>query len=263
MQTPSPVAEPRSHSFGRGWAWTRGGFDLFNRARGVSVAMVLCWLVVGLLLEQIPAGGLLSNLLYLVWMAGWMMAARRAEQEGRVEFADLFAGFRSAFTPLMLGGLALTVAVVLIMQVSLMLLGSWGMGDLLGQPPTSLTPDEARAVLMAMLVGLLLAVPLLMAVTFAPALILFERVSVPQAMRLSFRACLRNMAPFLLWSILACLLLLLGGMLMLIGLLVVMPALNYSIYVAYRDIFGAPVMDAPSAPSEPPSPPGPQGHFDA
>jgi uncharacterized membrane protein len=137
------------------------------------------------------------------------------------------------------------------------------MGDLLGQPPTSLTPDEARAVLMAMLVGLLLAVPLLMAVTFAPALILFERVSVPQAMRLSFRACLRNMAPFLLWSMLACLLLLLGGMLMLIGLLVVMPALNYSIYVAYRDIFGAPVMDAPSAPSEPPSHPGPQGHFDA
>lgn len=36
---------------------------------------------------------------------------------------------------------------------------------------------------------------------------------------------------------LAFLLLLLGGMLLLVGLLVVMPALNYSIYVAYRDIY--------------------------
>lgn len=38
-------------------------------------------------------------------------------------------------------------------------------------------------------------------------------------------------------GLLSAILLLFGALLLLVGLLVVIPALNYSIYVAYRDIF--------------------------
>ncbi|KUE79506.1 BPSS1780 family membrane protein [Aeromonas schubertii] len=239
MQDMPALVAPRQFGMGRGWYWTRHGFDLFNRGRGVSVAMVLCWLVAGVLLESLPAGGLISNLLYMVWMAGWMVAAHHAQVRQQIDFGDLFAGFRRQLTPLVLGGLVMSTLVLLIVQLVMTLLSHWGVADLLGQDPATLaaTPEEARAVLLAMLAGLVLVVPVLMAVTFAPALIFFHRVPVLLALRLSFLGCLRNMWPFLTWSVLAFLLLLLGGMLLLVGLLVVMPALNYSIYVAYRDIY--------------------------
>ena len=65
-------AEPARHPIGRGWVWVRSGFDVFNKGMGVSVAMVLIWFAVGLLLERLPAGSLISQLLYMVWgPAGW------------------------------------------------------------------------------------------------------------------------------------------------------------------------------------------------
>ncbi|MEW7865658.1 BPSS1780 family membrane protein [Aeromonas diversa] len=253
MQEMPALVAPRQHGIGRGWYWTRRGFDLFNRGRGVSVAMVLCWLVTSVLLERLPAGGLISNLLYMVWMAGWMVAAHHAWEQQGIVFGDLFAGFRRQLTPLVLGGLVISALMLAIVQLVMGLLSYWGVDALLGQDPATLTmtPEEAQAVLLAILAGLVLAVPLLMAVTFAPALIFFHRLPVLLALRLSFLGCLRNMWPFLTWSVLACLLLLLGGMLLVVGLLVVMPALNYSIYVAYREIYLSDEAMAPEAPVTP------------
>ena len=102
----SPLrAEPARHPIGRGWVWVRSGFDVFNKGMGVSVAMVLIWFAVGLLLERLPAGGLISQLLYMVWGAGWMVVAQRGYEGNQLKFADFFAGFRNKLTPLMLGGL--------------------------------------------------------------------------------------------------------------------------------------------------------------
>lgn len=68
---------PARYSTGRGWLWVRSGFDIFNKGMGISVAMVLVWFMVGMLLEQLPAGGLISQLLYMVWGAGWVAVAAR------------------------------------------------------------------------------------------------------------------------------------------------------------------------------------------
>ena len=70
-----------------------------------------------------------------------------------------------------------------------------------------------------------------------PALIFFHGVGVWQAARLSFGGCLRNMWPFLWWGLLGAVLIFFGALLMLVGLLVVLPAINYSIYAAYHDIY--------------------------
>ena len=96
---------------------------------------------------------------------------------------------------------------------------------------------QVQQLLIVLLVGMMLVIPVLMAVTFAPALIYFHDIGILQAARLSFAGCWRNMWPFFWWGILCAILLLFGAVLLLVGLLVVIPALNYSIYVAYRDIF--------------------------
>ncbi|MEI4935527.1 hypothetical protein U1554_19130, partial [Aeromonas caviae] len=63
--------EPKRHGIGQGWIWIRTGFDIFNKGMGASVAMIVLWFVVGIVLDQLPAGGLISQLLYMVWGAGW------------------------------------------------------------------------------------------------------------------------------------------------------------------------------------------------
>ncbi len=236
----SPLrAEPARHPIGRGWVWVRSGFDVFNKGMGVSVAMVLIWFAVGLLLERLPAGGLISQLLYMVWGAGWMVVAQRGYEGNQLKFADFFAGFRNKLTPLMLGGLLVLALFTLIGLICLALLSMWGLTPLLTQDPASMVASVAQVqgLLLCLLLGLALLIPVLMAITFAPALIYFHDVGILQAARLSFKGCLSNMWPFFWWGLIGAGLMLLGAALMLIGLLVVIPALNYSIYVAYRDIY--------------------------
>ncbi|MEG0008450.1 MAG: BPSS1780 family membrane protein [Aeromonas sp.] len=232
-------SEPKRHPIGRGWVWVRTGFDIFNKGMGASVAMIALWFVVGLVLDRLPAGGFISQLLYMVWGAGWVAVAQRGYAGHPLQFADFFAGFRQRLTPLILGGLLVLCLFSLIVLVCATLLHMWGLTGLLSQDPETLTLTVAQAqgFLLCLLLGLALMVPVLMAITFAPALIFFHGVGVWQAARLSFKGCLRNMWPFLWWGLLGAVLILFGVILFLVGLLVVLPAINYSIYAAYRDIY--------------------------
>ena len=191
--------EPKRHGIGQGWIWIRTGFDIFNKGMGASVAMIVLWFVVGIVLDQLPAGGLISQLLYMVWGAGWVAVARRGHHGEALQFGDFFAGFRHRLTPLMLGGLMVLGLIMGILMICVFLLHQWGLTGLLSADPGSLalTPEQAQGFLVCALVGLALFVPVLMAITFAPALILFHQVGVWQAARLSFKGCLRNMWPFL------------------------------------------------------------------
>ncbi|MGY3859920.1 BPSS1780 family membrane protein [Aeromonas intestinalis] len=247
---PSLRREPKRHPIGRGWIWIRTGFDIFNRGMGVSVAMIVLWFVVGMVLEQLPAGGLISQLLYMVWGAGWVAVARRGFAGHPLQFGDFFTGFRHRLTPLVLGGLLVLAMLGLILLICFALLHLWDLTGLLAQDPETLTltPGQAQGFLLCLLLGMALVIPMLMAITFAPALILFHGVGVLQAARLSFKGCLRNLWPFLWWGLIGALLLLLGAALFLVGLLVVLPAINYSIYAAYRDIY----LEEQAAPEEEP-----------
>lgn len=244
-------SEPKRHPMGRGWVWIRTGFDIFNRGMGASVAMMVLWFLVGLLLEQLPAGGFISQLLYMVWGAGWVAVARRGYGGQSLQFADFFAGFRHKLTPLMLGGLLVLCLFSLIGLLCLSLLHLWGLTELLAQDPETLTLtlEQAQGFMLCLLLGLALLVPVLMAITFAPALIFFHDVGVWQAARLSFKGSLCNMWPFFWWGLIGAVLLLFGALLLLVGLLVVMPAINYSIYAAYRDIY----LEEQEAGAEPPA----------
>lgn len=232
-------SEPKRHPIGRGWAWVRTGFDIFNKGMGASVAMIVIWFVVGLVLEQLPAGGFISQLLYMVWGAGWVAVAARGYEGNALQFSDFFSGFRHRLTPLMLGGLMVLCLFTLILLICFGLLHLWGLTGLLSQDPETLTvtPEQAQGFLLCLLLGLALLVPVLMAITFAPALIFFHGVGIWQAARLSFKGCMSNMWPFLWWGLLGAVLILFGALLFLVGLLVVLPAINYSIYAAYRDIY--------------------------
>jgi uncharacterized membrane protein len=82
-----------------------------------------------------------------------------------------------------------------------------------------------------------LTVPLLMAVWFAPALVIFHDLGPTQAMKDSFTGCLRNIVPFLLYSVIWLVLSIIASIPLGLGWLVLGPMTAASIYTAYRDIY--------------------------
>jgi uncharacterized membrane protein len=95
-------------------------------------------------------------------------------------------------------------------------------------------------ILLVVLVVLALMMPLIMALWFAPALVVFHDVQPMAAMRSSFQGCLRNFVPFLAYGIVAFLLGIVAVIPLGLGLLVYGPLLWGTMYVGYRDIFVRP-----------------------
>jgi len=77
----------------------------------------------------------------------------------------------------------------------------------------------------------------MMAVWFAPLLIVFQQQGAIEAMKQSFTGCLRNIVPFLIYGVIGFVLLFVAMLPLGLGLLVVGPVLTASIYTGYRDIY--------------------------
>jgi uncharacterized membrane protein len=96
---------------------------------------------------------------------------------------------------------------------------------------------DADKLLLPLLLLLALMLPLIMAYWFAPTLVVFHGISAADAMKLSFAACLRNIMPFTVYSLVCVLLLLAAAIPLGLGLVVMIPTMTASLYVSYKDIF--------------------------
>ncbi len=92
---------------------------------------------------------------------------------------------------------------------------------------------------LALLLTLLLGVPLMMAFWFAPALVALRNDEPLAAMKASFGACLSNMLPMLVYSVLGLVLAIAATLPFALGWLVLAPMFAGSVYASYKDIFEA------------------------
>ncbi len=236
---------PRALGFEPGWNWIESGFRCFARAPLVWVAIAAIFLLVSLLLAMVPMVSLLLLPLNVLFVGGMMLGCDALQRGEPLKLTHLFAGFKTQTGPLLgLGGLYLAATLlVMLVVVGIMwpsaapLLSAGMMPEaLLAMSPGQLQ-SMLGAALLANLVGLLLISPVLMAVWFAPALIVLDGLGAIDAARLSLRACRVNWRPFLLYSFVAMALLLVALLSLGLGLLVVVPVLVASIYAGWRDIF--------------------------
>jgi uncharacterized membrane protein len=102
------------------------------------------------------------------------------------------------------------------------------------------------AICIGLLVFLLLYLPLVMAIWFAPALVVLRGVEPLEAMRLSFNGCMRNIVPFLLYGVVGVGLSIVATIPLLLGWLVLGPVTIASLYTSYCDIYEDPAT-APQA----------------
>lgn len=226
----------------RGGAWVGDGFDYFKRAAGAWVAITVVFLVIFIALGFLPLlGGLISQVLTPVFLAGLFLGCRTMDEGGELELGHLFRGFSVNTGPLLIIGALYLVAVmvlgIFLLALAFVLLGGMDaiMQMIQGQPDQLL--GNLPMLLVVMLVGLGLYVPILMALWFAPALVALGGLGVSDAVSASFRGCLVNIVPFLLWGVIALVLAILAAIPFFLGFLVLMPMIWAGTYVAYKDIF--------------------------
>ena len=241
-----PGLEPRAVLAGRGASWWTEGWRLFTPAVGVWILAVVILFCLNIAIALVPVVGFFAlHILLPVFMGGLILGCRALDRGNPLTLGHVFAGFTQSAGQLVLVGVIYTVleiAVGIVVAVLLFLFfgaavisGLAAMSDLtrIGAALGSIS----LAALMGMLVFLLLWLPVVMAVWFAPALVMLGNVEPVAAFKLSFSACLKNIVPFLLYGLIGLLLAIVASIPLGLGWLVLAPVSIAAIYASYCDIF--------------------------
>jgi len=249
MTTASNQDIPRKVAASQGFQWVAAGFRLYRKnPLLLSAAFGLLFGVV-MALGLIPVvGGSLSELASPLMVAGFMAAYRALDSGSELELPHFLAGVQGPLIPLMTVGAVQLLGALLIGQVMLAM-GFDPQAFMAATKGGEASPQEMQAMLNqampALLTGLVLFTPLIMATWFAPALILFGGARPATALGVSLKAVAKNWAAMLTNSIALGLLLFIAALVpMLLGLLVAMPVLFGSLYASYQAIFAVWADDA-------------------
>ena len=224
---------PVSVPIGNGISWISNGYS--NHFKGNAGAWIGAVLVL-LVISSIPLLNFVTQLLMPVFIGGLMLGARAQDEGESFRFDSLFQGFKQNTGQLILLSVIFIVAIIVMMVGFTVVMGG-SMALMGGMSADGSTPPDPTAILLPMLVMLLFFFPLMMAYWFAPALIAINNLSALTAMKLSFFGCLKNILPFLVYSIVLMVLMVVAMLPLLLGLLVMMPVMYASMYTAYRDIY--------------------------
>ena len=226
----------QSQPVGHGWRWIVEAWELFKRQPGLWIGMVLLLFVIMMGSALIPfIGGLVMTLFGPVFAAGIVIGCKALERGEELELGHLFAGFRERTGTLVgVGAIYLAASLVIMLLVGLSM--GVGMSAMMGQAG----PQDVSAgltVALAMLVVFALLLPVIMAIWLAAPLVVFHDHGAWDAMKGSFSGCLRNILPFLWYSVVLALLAVLASLPLMLGWLALGPVLAASLYTSYRDIY--------------------------
>ena len=244
--------EPRTVRAARGWSWIREGFALFRQSPVNWVALVLLLFAATKLLAVVALLGVVFVLLMPIFIVGLMEGCRSLERGEPLQLTHLACGFRHNAAQLVtVGGISLVGNLAVMMIV--MSLGGEAMSTIAkamseggaAPAPTPETQAATSEVARALVAGMLVSLPLLMALWYAPLLVYFRNATALAAMKSSLIACARNARAMLLYGSVV-----LAGMLIAmpiatalrqydIALWLLAPVLLPSLYASYKDVYGS------------------------
>jgi hypothetical protein len=206
---------------GQAWRWFVGGWRLFKRDPRTWMMATFIWLLLEaglvLLLQVlgIMIGALVSPMLY----AGFLHGARELDQGGELSIGHVFRGFTRAsrILPLLFLGL-------LPLSFEMITLGIFD----------ALLGDVLPGLMMVVPLGIITFVALL----FSCPLIMFVGVWPIPAIKSSYEACGKNLAPLLVIAVFLTLLAVGSVITLGLGLFVAMPLSCCTLYLSYMRIYG-------------------------
>lgn len=210
----------------------------------IFIARPLLWLVVAIIYVILlsvsvflPIVNLLFGLINLFFVAGVAYIAYQIDVGEETSIGDLFIAFQqNAGQQVVLFLLSVVGVVLLMIPMALMMFFAAMSGMASGDNPNILMSSASLGFWLLSLLAMMFFIPLVMAIWLAPILILFHELSAWTAMKLSFKACLRNILPMFVLGVV----LMICGVIALIpfglGYLVMLPVSLIVTYVAYKDI---------------------------
>ncbi len=231
---------PAKMPIGFGWKWIKEGFQLFKQSPLIWILITVIFLAINI----IPFVSIIASLFFPIFVAGFAYGAHELEQGRPLAVGYLFKGFKQntgslfALSGLYILGFIICFAVALGVMFSMGSFDSFSRVAMQAGSTDQVGSLELyKSLLVPGLIYLGLVIPLVMAIWFAPVLIILHDMGAVEAMKRSFNACLKNMLPFLLYGVVFLILFVLGMIPLFLGLLVVFPLMYTAMYASYKDIF--------------------------
>lgn len=241
--TATTAAASRTVDVGRGLVWWTDAWALFTKAAGMWIVLGILLFVLLAVISVVPVlGSLVSTLLLPVFIASWVLAARKVQAGAALEVGDLFLAFKGdKLTPLIIVGALLMAALVVLVLVAGMLGAGAVFGMMAGGHMRSAGGVMAAfgAGMLALLVALGMGVLIGMATWFAPSLVVFRNLAPVDALRTSFAASLKNMLPFLVFGLIYIAASIVASIPFGLGWIVLLPVTMLTVHTSYEDVFGA------------------------
>jgi hypothetical protein len=260
VTAPRPAAIPFARrNAAHGVVWLHQAFAMLWAHRVRWLLLLLTYYFLILAIDLVPyVGPFVAPLLKPVFAVGFLAAAWSQERGEAPSIRHLFAGFRANLRVLLLLGFVFVIG----MTVAIVATSLIDDGKLVAAMSGKAEIDEAFLadgdVETAMLFGALCALPVLLALWFAPALVVFQDCGAGRALATSLRATMANGRAVAVYALL---IFLYGGVLpalvakiiaammpleiaKTVVLMVLLPylallvaTLHISDYVSYRDVF--------------------------
>jgi hypothetical protein len=270
--------QPRQLPSRAGQTWLIDGIRIFHRQPLVWVLSLMTYWAGLVMVGILPVVGLFLPLLFTPGLGfGFIVLAEAVERQDPAQPATptlLLAGFRNGHARSMLQlGLAYLAGLTIVLVLAWLVDGDQITSMMRGGTPSQEEVEVMRKSLpMGLLVAMLAYIPLMMALWFAPQLVVWRGFTVGKALFFSFFAVWRNKAAFLRYSLAWLVLIFLvsglsslimdlfsiGAQSLLVTLLPVSMLLlaiaQASFYASTRDVFRE---DEPLAATAPP--PAPEG----
>jgi hypothetical protein len=182
----------------RGLFWLRRAHTMFRAAplRWLLLLVVYYFLVALAELGPWPSiGKLAASILKPIFAVGFLAAAWSQERGGRPALPDLFRGFRSNLWALVPLGLVFFAGMMFAVWATTLVDGGALVDWLSGGEEPSEAMQRSGRLQLAFLFGALCALPTILALWFAPALVVFHDARAVAALATSLRAALANWRP--------------------------------------------------------------------
>jgi len=191
-----------------GASWIVDGFRNFLSSPFKWLLVVFLYIAMLGTLSLLPFVSIIGSIIAPIFVAGLMICAHENKYQDGFRINNLFEGFSlnggklaglGALNLGMIIGLFIVIAIIAV-AIFFGTIGSLEEIETLFDPNT-FNAESLLLILLVVLIAVAFILPITMAFWFAPALVIFHDVDIFAALKLSFMGCIKNMLPYLIYSL--------------------------------------------------------------